>query len=119
MNKLYTLIFLLSSIMVATVLANDRPVPKLPQLSSDMFSSVLCGPLEAVERIMQEYNEEVIFRGDLERENSEGDKLSGIMIITLNKKTGSWTAYEIYRNKQSCIMQGGDRGRLVISGPTV
>lgn len=105
--------------MVATVMASDQPVPKSPPLSSDMFSNILCGPFETVERILQEYKEEVVFVGELERENNNGDRIAGLLIIALNKKTGGWTAYELYRNKQSCILQGGNRGRLVISGITV
>ena len=71
---------------------------------------VVCSDLKIViENISKEYQEEPIWRGK--------DSLSRY-VLTLNKKTGTWTIVQ-YNDKLACVLGTGDNGKIIVLGKPI
>lgn len=68
---------------------------------------VVCSDLKTViENISKEYQEEPTWSGK--------DSQSRY-VLTLNKKTGTWTIVQ-YNDKLACVLGTGDNGKIIVLG---
>jgi hypothetical protein len=64
-------------------------------------------------KIMEEYGEEIVFAG-LTLEDADPDQYPAT-IITLNKRTGSWSRFMAPDSKHVCLMDIGVEGKITSS----
>lgn len=74
-------------------------------------SNPVCGQAADAVKLMKDYGEEVVFTGtrviDADRQQITR------VLISLNKRTGSWSLFEGYDDNQVCLLQAGIGGKSI------
>lgn len=79
-------------------------------------SDTICGRPEQAIKLMKEYGEELVFKGNRNLSPQGQSPILSLVIITLNSSTGSWTLYESYDNENICLIQSGIGGKINAPG---
>jgi len=80
-----------------------------------MAQSSQCGPVEQMKTLLDQYGEEIVFRGA--RLDPSGNPTPVYLIISLNEKTGSWTVFSANPGNIACVLSAGERGEVVTPPP--
>ena len=67
-----------------------------------------CGTAEDLNRVVEKYQEELVFKGITEKEIG-GRRVSAVLIVTMSK-AGSWTVFEYFNENTVCLMESGYKG---------
>ena len=74
-------------------------------------SNPVCGQAADAVKLMKDYDEEAVFTGtrviDADRQQIT------LVLISSNKRTGSWSLFEGYDNNQVCLIQSGIGGKSI------
>jgi hypothetical protein len=82
-------------------------------------SDPICGRPEQAAKLMKEYGEEIVFRGNRNLSPEGQTPVYTLVIITLNPVTDTWTLYEGYENGKICLIQSGIRGKSNAPKPRI
>lgn len=81
-----------------------------------MFETVLCTDSQTAQELLNSVNEVPLFIGKIQRSDAEDKTANGILVLSINPVTQSWTIFEIFESREICVLQGGENGRLVTQG---
>ena len=76
-------------------------------------SSTDCGPISQMAKVMDDFDEEVVFAG-LTADDTNSN-LFPATIITLNKQTGTWSRFMLPDSQHVCLLVIGVGGKTVSS----
>lgn len=93
--------------------------PKAQNITPGMFESVICTDSQSGQDLISSIGENPIFVGKIQRSDSDDKTANGILLITMNSTTKSWTIFEIFESREICVLQGGEGGRLVTQGSII
>lgn len=82
-------------------------------------SAPLCGRLDQATKLMKEYGEEIVFRGNRNLSPEGKTPVYTFVIITLNPSTDTWTLYEGYDKGTICLIQSGIKGKSIALKPRI
>lgn len=82
-------------------------------------SAPICGRSDQATKLMKEYGEEIVFRGNRNLSPEGKTPVYTYVIITLNPSTATWTLYEGYENGNICLIQSGIRGKSNAPKPRI
>lgn len=113
LKKITTLLFLPSVAigLIAGYAYGQRP--KAQNLTPEMFESVLCTDVQSGQELLESIDESPVFIGKIQRSDSNDKVANGVLIVTMNSKTKSWTVFEVFESKEICVLQSGEGGRSV------
>jgi hypothetical protein len=92
----------LISLLLVTVTSSVFAELKKQQLDG------YCGSTKEIKELIDSYEEKPIFVAPSQRFKN----VKGILVVTLNSKTGNWTVFELNDNGLHCVLQTGDGGEL-------
>lgn len=93
--------FLIAGLLVAMT-SMVSAEPKKRQVTA------ICGTVEEIKEIIDSYEEKPLFFASSERFAN----VKGIVVLTVNPKTGSWTVVELNENGVNCILQTGETSEI-------
>lgn len=71
----------------------------------------MCGTLEQAAAVMKQYDEKIVFTGDRSSPSGQPAPDKSKIIISLNKKTGTWSAFIFITSDRVCVLESGENGK--------
>ena len=93
--------FVLLLLIVASItIGAETQIPR--------FNLKNCGTSKDLDRLVEKYQEELVFKGITEKEIN-GRKTSAVLVVTMSK-SGSWSIFEYFDENTVCLMESGYKG---------
>jgi len=93
--------------------------PKAQNLTPGMFESVLCTDIQTGQDLLASIDEAPIFIGKIQRADNNDRVANGVLIVTMNSVTKSWSVFEVFESKEICVLQSGENGRPITQGSII